>query len=122
MKKNRDLQKKTFTFSHAMDLFCTVKNIQCQIGGSCNVILSAGIPFGNICGRHQDIIFKIVGAFQIFVFFCIIIGNSIQKRNTGDPQCFRLKNFYEISDNNHVRHDQGSIFRFQFHGFRKIII
>ena len=122
MKKNRNLQKKAFTFSHAMDFFCTVKNIQCQIGGSCNMILSTGIPFGNICGRHQDIIFKIVGAFQIFVFFCIIIGNSIQKRNTGDPQCFRLKNFYEISDNNHVRHDQGSIFRFQPHGFCKIII
>ena len=122
MKKNRNLQKKAFTFSHAVDLLCAVKNIQSQIGGSCNMVLSAGIPFGNVPGCHQDIIFKIVGTFQIFVFFRIIIGNSIQKRNTGDPQRFRLKNFYEISDNNHVRHDQGSIFRFQFHGFRKIII
>ena len=52
----------------------------------------------------------------------MIIGNSIQKRNTGDPQRFCLKNLYEIANDNHVRHDQGSIFRFQFHGFLKIII
>ena len=32
MKKNRDLQKKPFTFSHAVDLPCTVKNIFLEKG------------------------------------------------------------------------------------------
>ena len=82
MKKNCNLQKKPFTFSHAVDLPCTVKNIQCHIGSSYNVVLSAGIPFGNVPGCHQDIIFKIVYTFQIFVFFRIVIGNPVQKRNT----------------------------------------
>ena len=122
MKKNCDLQKKPFTFSHAVDLPCAVKNIQCHIGSSCNVVLSAGIPFGNVPGCHQDIIFKIMDTFQIFIFFRMVIGDPVQKRNTRDPECFCLKDFYKVSDDNHVRHDQRRIFRFQLHGFGKVMI
>ena len=102
-----DLEKKTFSCTHTVDFLHAVKDRQCDIRCALDMVFAAGIAFGNVSGSNQNVIFEIVGALDEFLLFSVIVGNSIKKRNSRNPDCFCLENVDEVFADDHRRNDQG---------------
>ena len=56
-----------------------------------------------------------MGALDKFLLFSVIVGNSIKKRNSRNPDCFCLENVDEVFADDHRRNDQGRILQIDPH-------
>ena len=115
MKQCRDLQQQTFSCTHTVDFLHAVKDRQCDIRCALDMVFAAGIAFGNVSGSNQNVIFEIVGALDELLLFSVIVGNSIKKRNSRNPDCLCLENVEEIFADDHRRNDQGRILQIDPH-------
>ena len=77
MKQYRNLQKKPFPFSHAMDSLHLIKNSQGQIFRSRQMRLVALVTLGNVLGRLYNIVFKIVAGLKDLFPLRIIVGQAV---------------------------------------------
>ena len=122
MKLHCDLKKQTLSVSHSVHFLHAVKNRQGKVGSTLNMILSSRITFGNVSGCHQNIIFKIVHTLNEILLFPKIIGDSVQKGNTGHPKGFCIEQVNKVLADDHGRHDQSRIFRINVHLLRQCLL
>ena len=79
-----------------MDLLHAVKDRQCDLCCTLDMVFAAGITFCNISGSYQNIIFEVMDTLDKFFLLTIIISNSVKKRNSGNPDSLRLKNIQKV--------------------------
>ena len=115
MKLNRNLKKQTLPVSHSMNLLHAVKNGQCQVGSTLDMVFSSGITFGNVPGCHQNIIFEIVCTLDKILLFPEVIGNTVKKRYTRHPQRFCIEKIHKVLTDDHSRHNESCILRINVH-------
>lgn len=122
MKLYGNLQKQPLPVAHSMYLLHAVKNSQRQFCSSFDMIFSGGIALCNVMRCHQNIIFKIVHTLDEILLFPKIIGDSVQKGNTGHPKGFCIEQVNKVLADDHGRHDQSRIFLINVHLLRQCLL